>query len=64
MGFDQLFARQVRAIGRPGDVAIGITTSGRSANVANGLAAAREGGLHAAAFSGGRAARCRAWPTR
>lgn len=53
MGFDQLFARQVRAIGRAGDVAIGITTSGRSANVANGLAAARECGLHAAAFSGG-----------
>lgn len=53
MGFDQLFARQVQAIGRPGDVAIGITTSGRSANVANGLRAAREGKLHAAAFSGG-----------
>lgn len=53
MGFDQLFARQVQAIGRPGDVAIGITTSGRSANVANGLIAARACGLHAAAFSGG-----------
>jgi D-sedoheptulose 7-phosphate isomerase len=53
MGFDQLFARQVRAIGRKGDVAIGITTSGRSANVANGLKAAREIGAHAAAFSGG-----------
>ena len=53
MGFDQLFARQVQAIGRPGDVAIGITTSGRSTNVANGLIAARDCGLHAAAFSGG-----------
>ncbi len=53
LGFEQLFARQVRAIGRRGDVAVGITTSGRSANVANGLRAAREMGIHAAAFSGG-----------
>ncbi|BBK45219.1 phosphoheptose isomerase [Allostella vacuolata] len=53
MGFDQLFARQVQAIGRAGDVAIGITTSGRSANVANALRAARAMGLHAAALSGG-----------
>ncbi|MBL8669316.1 MAG: D-sedoheptulose 7-phosphate isomerase [Alphaproteobacteria bacterium] len=33
LGFDQLFARQIEALGRPGDVAIGITTSGRSRNV-------------------------------
>ncbi|MGE0719686.1 MAG: D-sedoheptulose 7-phosphate isomerase [Alphaproteobacteria bacterium] len=53
LGFDQLFARQVQAIGRKGDVAIGITTSGRSTNVLSGLAAAREMGMVAAAFSGG-----------
>ncbi|BBK34615.1 D-sedoheptulose 7-phosphate isomerase [Stella humosa] len=53
LGFEQLFARQVQAIGRAGDVAIGITTSGRSANVARGLEAARAIGMHAAAFSGG-----------
>ena len=32
-GFDQIFARQVQALGRPGDVAIGISTSGNSPNV-------------------------------
>lgn len=52
LGFDQLFARQVRALGRPGDLAIGISTSGNSPNVLLGLQAAREMGLVAAAFSG------------
>ena len=36
-GFDQVFARQVRAFGRPGDVAIGLSTSGSSPNVLAGL---------------------------
>jgi len=53
LGFDQLFARQLRALGRPGDVAIGISTSGRSRNVILGLETAREMGLVAAALSGG-----------
>lgn len=53
LGFDQLFARQVRALGRAGDLAIGISTSGRSANVLLALDAAREMGLVAAALSGG-----------
>ncbi|MGE0726165.1 MAG: SIS domain-containing protein [Alphaproteobacteria bacterium] len=53
MGFDRLFARQVEALGKPGDVAVGITTSGRSANVIEGLKAARAGGMVAAALSGG-----------
>ncbi len=52
LGFDRLFARQIEALGRPGDVAIGITTSGRSRNVALGLQAARERGLVAAALAG------------
>jgi D-sedoheptulose 7-phosphate isomerase len=39
--FKSIFARQVEAIGRAGDVAIGISTSGRSANVLAGLRAAR-----------------------
>jgi D-sedoheptulose 7-phosphate isomerase len=51
-GFDQIFARQVEALGRPGDVAIGISTSGRSANVIAALDCARAQGLTAAAFSG------------
>jgi D-sedoheptulose 7-phosphate isomerase len=40
-GFEQVFARQVEALGRPGDVALGITTSGDSPNVLKGLEAAR-----------------------
>ena len=52
LGFDHLFARQVRALGRPGDVALGITTSGRSRNVTLALEAARDMGLVPAAFTG------------
>ena len=52
LGFDSLFARQIEALGNPGDVAIGITTSGRSRNVILGLEAARAGGLVAAALAG------------
>lgn len=51
-GFEALFERQLRALGRPGDLAIGISTSGRSPNVVRGLRAARELGLSAAAFAG------------
>jgi len=53
LGFEQLFARQVEALGRKGDVAIGISTSGRSRNVLLGLAKARELGLITVAFGGG-----------
>jgi D-sedoheptulose 7-phosphate isomerase len=52
-GFEHVFARQIRALGRAGDIALGISTSGRSANVLQGLRAARELGLGAAALSGG-----------
>lgn len=52
-GFEQLFARQVEALGRAGDVAIGISTSGRSANIINGLKTAKANGLTAAALGGG-----------
>ena len=41
-GYDQVFARQLRAHGRPGDVAIGLTTSGESANVIHAFRAARD----------------------
>jgi D-sedoheptulose 7-phosphate isomerase len=51
-GFDQLFSRQIEALGRPGDVAIGITTSGKSPNVTRALQTARQAGLVAAALSG------------
>ncbi len=39
--FDEVFAKQVKGLGQPGDVALGISTSGRSPNVLKGLAAAR-----------------------
>lgn len=51
-GFDAIFARQVQGLGRPGDVAIGFSTSGNSGNVVAGLRAAQAAGLHAAAFCG------------
>jgi D-sedoheptulose 7-phosphate isomerase len=40
-GYPALFERQVEALGQPGDIAIGFTTSGKSPNVIAGLAAAR-----------------------
>lgn len=51
-GFDCLFARQIQALCRPGDVCIGISTSGQSDNVSNGLAAARAQGCVAAGLTG------------
>ncbi len=53
LGFEHLFARQVEALGRAGDIAIGISTSGRSANVVNALKTAKAKGLIAAALGGG-----------
>ena len=44
-GFDAVFARQVEALGRNGDVAMGITTSGASVNVNRALKQARTAGL-------------------
>lgn len=44
-GYDEVFARQLRGIGRPGDVLIGLSTSGNSANVVAALEAARERGI-------------------
>jgi D-sedoheptulose 7-phosphate isomerase len=51
--FDDVFARQVRALARRGDVVIAFTTSGRSRNVVCGLAAAREAGATTVLFVGG-----------
>ena len=51
-GFADVFERQVRGLGRAGDVFIGISTSGRSKNVLAALRAARELGLTAVGFTG------------
>jgi D-sedoheptulose 7-phosphate isomerase len=44
-GYEEVFARQIKALGRPGDVLWGLSTSGRSPNVIKALAVARENGL-------------------
>ena len=51
-GFDRLFARQVEAQGCPGDVFIGISTSGRSRNLVEALEACREKGIISVAIVG------------
>jgi D-sedoheptulose 7-phosphate isomerase len=50
--FDRVFERQIEAHGKSGDVAIGITTSGRSRDVINGLNKGRERGLRTIALTG------------
>ena len=50
--FEQVFARQVRALGRPGDALLAISTSGHSPNVLAAMAAARELGLMTVALTG------------
>ena len=50
--FERVFARQIEALGRPGDVAFGISTSGGSPNVVAGLQAARNRGLRTIALTG------------
>jgi D-sedoheptulose 7-phosphate isomerase len=50
--YEDLFARQVTALASAGDVVVGMTTSGRSPNVVNGLRAAREAGALSVAWTG------------
>ena len=52
MGFDVVFSRQVEAHGRRADVAVGISTSGRSPNVIKALETARANGLVTVALTG------------
>jgi D-sedoheptulose 7-phosphate isomerase len=52
-GFDRVFMRQIEALGRPGDVAVAISTSGSSSNVLAGLKFAKSHGLRTIAFTGG-----------
>jgi D-sedoheptulose 7-phosphate isomerase len=52
LGFDAVFRRQVEAHGRPGDVALAISTSGRSRNVLEAVAAARALGLRTVGLTG------------
>jgi D-sedoheptulose 7-phosphate isomerase len=52
LGFERVFARQIEALGKPGDVAIAISTSGTSPNVLAGLRQAKTMGLVTAALGG------------
>lgn len=51
-GFDRVFSRQLEALGRQGDVAFGISTSGKSPNVALALSVARKMEIHTVALTG------------
>jgi D-sedoheptulose 7-phosphate isomerase len=53
LGYDRVFARQIEAFGRADDVAVGLSTSGGSANVIEGIRLARQQGLVTVGFSGG-----------
>ncbi len=59
-GFESVFARQIEALAQPGDVAIGISTSGTSRNVLAGLQAANAAGCVTIAFTGEKGADCAA----
>ncbi|TYP00058.1 phosphoheptose isomerase [Geothermobacter ehrlichii] len=51
-GYDEIFAVQLRALAAPGDLALGLTTSGRSPNVLRGLETARELGAQTVCLCG------------
>jgi aryl-alcohol dehydrogenase-like predicted oxidoreductase len=53
LGYEAIFSRQIAALGRRGDVAVGLSTSGRSPNVLSALREARERGLKTTGFIGG-----------
>jgi D-sedoheptulose 7-phosphate isomerase len=51
-GFERIFARQIEALGRRGDLLVAMTTSGRSANILHAVRAARARGLRVAGMTG------------
>ena len=51
-GFERVFARQIDALGNPGDVLLAISTSGQSANVLEAVRAAKARGIHVLALTG------------
>lgn len=59
-GYDTVFARQIEALAQPGDVVLGISTSGTSKNVLLGLQAANKRGCVTIAFTGEKGADCAA----
>ena len=51
-GFDEIFERQVAALGQPGDVLVALSTSGNSPNVVRAVEAARDRDMHLVALTG------------
>lgn len=58
MSYDVMFARQLEALGRPGDLLVGFSTSGNSRNVVAALETARALGIRSAALTGEKPSRC------
>lgn len=58
-GYDQIFSRQVQALGRSGDVLVGITTSGRSPNILRALEQARISGVRRVGLTGAKGSELR-----
>jgi D-sedoheptulose 7-phosphate isomerase len=56
-GYDRIFARQVQAHGKPGDVFVGFSTSGKSPNILGAFEAARKAGLTCIGFTGSKGSR-------
>ena len=50
--FDTVFDRQIQALAKPGDIAIGLSTSGNSTNIINGINTAKQSGCWTCAFTG------------
>jgi D-sedoheptulose 7-phosphate isomerase len=61
-GFEYLFSRQIAALGRPEDVAIGFSTSGNSPNIVTAIMQARQDGIFTAAFTGDSGGKLRGLP--
>ena len=59
IGFDNIFARQVEALGHPEDILLAISTSGNSPNILNALEMAREKELKSVGLLGNRGGKCR-----
>ncbi len=58
-GYDTVFARQIEALGQPGDIFLGISTSGNSKNILTAFEAAKNQGIATVAFTGGKGGKMR-----
>jgi D-sedoheptulose 7-phosphate isomerase len=59
ISFDQIFSRQIEALGQPEDIVLAISTSGNSKNILNALATAKEMGMKSIGFLGGNGGKCK-----